>query len=112
MKGGEDSVLVGWGTTSYPGSTPNKLQRIDLKTLSLEECKKQAIMPVYDKQVCTLTKRGEGACHGDSGGPLVGPNQAQIGIVSWGNPCARGSPDVFTSVASYNSWIDKKIEQN
>lgn len=34
---------------------------------------------------------------GDSGGPLVREGR-QIGIVSWGIPCAKGKPDVYTKV--------------
>ena len=46
---------------------------------------------------------------GDSGGPLVA-NGEQLGIVSWGTPCAKGKPDVFTRVYSYVSWIKKHSE--
>lgn len=46
---------------------------------------------------------------GDSGGPLVADNE-QIGVVSWGIPCARGRPDVFTRVYSYIDWIKDHTE--
>lgn len=46
---------------------------------------------------------------GDSGGPLVADN-VQIGVVSWGTPCARGQPDVFTRVYNYIDWIKDHIE--
>jgi len=45
---------------------------------------------------------------GDSGGPLVAKD-VQIGIVSFGVPCARGSPDVFTRVTAFKDWIQKHI---
>lgn len=45
------------------------------------------------------------ACRGDSGGPLLTSDGQQLGIVSWGIPCAAGNPDVFTSVSSYRNWI-------
>lgn len=48
---------------------------------------------------------------GDSGGPLVAEN-AQIGVVSWGRPCAKGVPDVFTRVYSYRDWINKHINNS
>lgn len=41
---------------------------------------------------------------GDSGGPLVA-NGVQVGIVSYGYPCAIGHPDVFTRVYSFLNWI-------
>lgn len=106
--GGEDAVLSGWGTTSYPGAVPNDLQFIDLKTISNEECKSSLGIypPILNSNICTLTQRGEGACHGDSGGPLV-VNGKQVGVVSWGRPCAVGYPDVFTRVSSFLDWIAK-----
>ncbi|XP_017782137.1 PREDICTED: chymotrypsin-1-like [Nicrophorus vespilloides] len=106
----EDCVLSGWGTTTYPGNTPNDLQFINLKTLSVKDCQeRQAPNPVFDSQVCTFTQKGQGACHGDSGGPLVAGGK-QIGIVSWGRPCGIGYPDVFTRVYSFLSWIEKNIK--
>lgn len=46
---------------------------------------------------------------GDSGGPLVA-NGSQIGIVSFGRPCAVGYPDVYTRVSSFTSWIIGKMK--
>ncbi|XP_043508788.1 chymotrypsin-2-like [Frieseomelitta varia] len=102
------AVLSGWGTTSYPGQTPNKLYHIQLSVIDQKQCL-NASFRVTNDNICTLNKRGEGACHGDSGGPLVADNE-QIGIVSWGIPCARGRPDVFTRVYSYIDWIKDHTE--
>lgn len=108
--GGVDCVLSGWGTTSYPGSIPNNLQFINLKTITVAQCQSaQSPNPVYDTQVCTFTRSGEGACHGDSGGPLVSGGR-QIGVVSWGRPCGIGYPDVFTRVSSFLSWINSNAQ--
>lgn len=48
---------------------------------------------------------------GDSGGPLVADSE-QIGVVSWGTPCAKGRPDVFTRVYSYVDWIKGYINKD
>nr|CAI5866442.1 unnamed protein product [Callosobruchus analis] len=51
------------------------------------------------------------SCQGDSGGPLVTRKRNSsryevIGIVSWGNGCARpGYPGVYTRVTQYVDWI-------
>lgn len=104
--GDEDCVLSGWGRTSFPGSIPDKLQHLKLKTTTVKQCNDAHSRPVGETQVCTLTKSGEGACHGDSGGPLARNNKV-FGVVSWGNPCARGYPDVFTRVSSFHEWMNE-----
>ncbi|CAH0600780.1 unnamed protein product [Chrysodeixis includens] len=110
---GVELLLSGWGRISYPGSLPVHLQMINLTSVSFEECKTiyNNINPVFNTQICSLTKYGEGACHGDSGGPLVSGKNI-VGIVSWGMPCAKGYPDVYTRVYSFKDWILKTIEEN
>ncbi|XP_076235723.1 chymotrypsin-1 [Calliopsis andreniformis] len=103
---GQNCILSGWGTTVVGGSTPNKLQYINLVIESQSKCK-QTHWQVRDSHICTFTKRGEGACHGDSGGPLV-VNGEQVGIVSFGRPCGVGAPDVYTRVTAFASWIKQQ----
>ncbi|XP_053593015.1 chymotrypsin-2 [Microplitis demolitor] len=102
------AYLSGWGKTDYPGSIPNDLQYIKLTVIDQKQCRNFS-MRVTNKNICTLNGRGEGACHGDSGGPLVSDG-VQIGVVSWGIPCAKNKPDVFTRVYSYRDWIKENIE--
>lgn len=53
------------------------------------------------------------ACNGDSGGPLVrklATYSVQVGIVSWGDGCARAtSPGVYSSVSFYYRWIADRV---
>lgn len=103
----EDAVASGWGTDSYPGSVPDNLQWINLKTITNDECNAaHGGGSVIDTAICTYTTYGEGMCHGDSGGPLVVRGEL-TGIVSWGRPCAVGFPDAFTRVFSFKSWIEE-----
>ncbi|CAB3257314.1 unnamed protein product [Arctia plantaginis] len=106
----KELMLSGWGRTSYPGTLPLQLQMINLTSLSVERCQNiySNIHQVFESQICSLTKSGEGACHGDSGGPLVEGNTV-VGIVSWGMPCARGYPDVYSRVYSFKNWIEEQI---
>ncbi|KAK5649684.1 hypothetical protein RI129_000713 [Pyrocoelia pectoralis] len=99
-------VLTGWGYLQFPGVGADELQQINLKTVTNTECSTMLSDPTIDEtQICTLTKSGEGACKGDSGGPLVADKQ--IGIVSFGHPCAIGYPDVYTRVSAYKDWIEQ-----
>ena len=51
---------------------------------------------------------------GDSGGPLVqtfGVRTSQIGIVSFGIPCAiKGLPGVYTDLYYFTNWIYNHIK--
>ncbi|XP_018372570.1 PREDICTED: chymotrypsin-1-like [Trachymyrmex cornetzi] len=106
---GSYCILSGWGRIRIGGIIPDKLQEIELTVYDQFKC--QLIQRrVRSNHICTLTRKGEGACYGDSGGPLVS-NGVQIGIVSFGTPCARGRPDVYTRVASFTEWIKKYIIQ-
>ncbi|KAB0797010.1 hypothetical protein PPYR_11071 [Photinus pyralis] len=105
-------VLSGWGMTEFPGDAANELQYLDLVTFPLDKCiemwkNSEFGIPIDERQVCTFTMVGQGACKGDSGGPLVAGDGIQIGVVSLGDPCANGMPDVFTRVSYYRDWIEK-----
>lgn len=95
----------------FPGIIPDNLQFINLQSISLAQCTTQnrAGLPVTVGNICTLSPANQGACKGDSGGPLVNQNSVQVGIVSYGLPCARGVPDVFTSVSFFLPWISYYI---
>ncbi|KAG7209474.1 hypothetical protein KM043_015561 [Ampulex compressa] len=106
-KVGQAALVTGWGRLSYPGIIPNNLQQLFVKIFDQKQCK-ALHWRVRQTHICALSKRGEGACHGDSGGPLVAGG-VQVGIVSFGDPCATGSPDVYTRVSSYRHWIREHI---
>ncbi|XP_036150680.1 chymotrypsin-1-like isoform X1 [Monomorium pharaonis] len=102
---GKRCTLSGWGNTQIDESIPNNLLEIELLVYPQEDCARAwTDVNVIDSHVCTLTKKGEGACYGDFGGPLV-VDGVQIGIFSFGNPCALGYPDVYTRVTSFLPWI-------
>ncbi|CAG4926804.1 unnamed protein product [Colias eurytheme] len=112
-----DCVLTGWGAIDDRRTNPDKLQVLYVQTVPVQECKEELekkfrIYPVSTKtNVCTLKERGKGACFGDSGGPLAADNKL-IGVVSWGNPCANGLPDVFSDVFAYRNWTLTNIANN
>lgn len=61
---------------------------------------------------CARVKVKSFLLQGDSGGPLITEREDKkyelIGVVSWGNGCARpGYPGVYTKVTRYVDWILK-----
>ncbi|KAL3280358.1 hypothetical protein HHI36_017847 [Cryptolaemus montrouzieri] len=106
--GGRQLTLTGWGKTSFPGQVSRTLQTIKLTSLSNSQCRR-TFPQITSGSICTAGDSGKGACQGDSGGPLVDGN-SQVGVVSFGVPCAKGQPDVFARVYAYNSWIRSNIQ--
>ncbi|MEZ5117583.1 MAG: trypsin-like serine protease [Candidatus Nanopelagicales bacterium] len=56
----------------------------------------------------TAKKQIIDTCQGDSGGPLTVPDGDEtrlIGIVSWGEGCARDTPGVYTRVSQYTTFL-------
>lgn len=106
--GGVSAIASGWGQTSNPGTAAATLQFVALTTLTNADCRSRLSATlaarIFDSVICTFVGAGRGTCMGDSGGPLaVGGNV--IGAVSWGIPCAVGSPDVYARISSHRSWI-------
>jgi secreted trypsin-like serine protease len=109
---GETLIVSGWGTTSEGGSISNVLRAVDVISLTLEECRASSYPPswIEDGMNCAgVDGGGKDACQGDSGGPMVfkeGSEFEEIGIVSWGQGCARpGYPGVYADCIYFESWI-------
>ncbi|EDW97056.1 chymotrypsin-1 [Drosophila yakuba] len=119
--GGVPVTLTGWGLrlpVPFPFlenvNYPNVLQRMSYHTISNTECRNAGMESVTDTEICA---RGpfRGACSGDSGGPLVMQSKNglhQVGIVSYGLVvCGLYiSPDVYTRVSTFSSWIGNQME--
>lgn len=103
---GVTATVVGWGRTTDGGSRSEYLRRADLPLVGDAGCADS--YPNYNARsmVCAgYPDGGIDACQGDSGGPLL-VGDTLIGIVSWGDGCARpGKPGVYTRVASYSDEI-------
>jgi secreted trypsin-like serine protease len=70
---------------------------------------------VTDQTICAGEMAGgKDACQGDCGGPLFISSQGrfvQVGIVSWGEGCARPKlPTVYTRVATHVDWIKQNVK--
>mmetsp|Transcript_20715 Transcript_20715/g.29533 ORF Transcript_20715/g.29533 Transcript_20715/m.29533 type:complete len:619 (-) Transcript_20715:175-2031(-) len=112
-QGGAEVTVIGWGEEYFSGGgnggkyLKETNQYID-STCSYWGSEKT------NNMICA-SQSGTGPCFGDSGGPLVikgsasdGSGDIQIGIVSAGAKCAdvSSTPDIYTRVSSYSSWIN------
>ena len=105
-------TVIGWGTTStHKASYPNDLREVDVPVVGDATCQ-----GAYGASLDIATMVCAGApnidsCYGDSGGPLFarnGGDPVEIGIVSWGNGCAKKRfPGVYSEVNSQRirDWI-------
>nr|CAD7438736.1 unnamed protein product [Timema bartmani] len=111
---GLKAVAAGWGTLQEDGKPSCLLQDVEVPVLSNEECRNSSrYLPsmISDNMLCAgfLTGKKD-SCQGDSGGPLfvqrTDKKYELIGVVSWGNGCARvGYPGIYTRVTRYLDWI-------
>ena len=95
--------------------TSSVLQEVSLPVVPMQACKKVFSRYAIEKtQLCAGSEQGGmDACQGDSGGPMYSYKDGtliQVGIVSWGEGCARaGLPGVYTRVSEYLDWIKKNV---
>jgi trypsin len=99
------ATAVGWGALCE-GCSGSPVQRyVEVPLLSHAECRDAYGLAIDDTMLCAGAA-GKDSCQGDSGGPLV-VQATQIGIVSWGEGCARPeAPGVYTQVAAARDWIE------
>lgn len=104
--------LNGWGylTDDLPRVSSQRLQVLDVVTMSNAQCSRDHNFQFIDRQICTKNPLGKGFCGGDAGGPLTtipAGSQAPIlvGLDSLKRSCGLGYPDVYTRVTSYTGWI-------
>ncbi|MFJ9679569.1 S1 family peptidase [Streptomyces sp. NPDC101194] len=108
---GTGAVVYGWGDTTGNGDYASSLHAAKVSVLPDSLCA-QAYPGgrdgTYDASamLCAGELLGRyDACQGDSGGPLVAGGRL-IGLVSWGNGCARmGSPGVYTRISAAIGWM-------
>ncbi|GBP10793.1 Chymotrypsin-2 [Eumeta japonica] len=119
--GGLEVMVAGWGRHHANGAIPWQLHWINLWTIDGDRCVADAItasielniaVPAVEPHIelCTFHSPGHGTCRGDSGSALVDvASGQQVGIVSWGFPCALGAPDMFVRVSAFSSWLNENL---
>ena len=75
LGGGINVVLTGFGFTGVNATLAATLQFVTLSTITTPDCRGRLSLAdasrVFDNNVCTFTRLGQGACFYDAGSPLV-----------------------------------------
>lgn len=109
---GTRAAVAGWGDTGEDADRfPLDARQVTVPIVSNTACRSalgDQVVPA--RELCAGLAAGKSdSCQGDSGGPLtvrVSGAQVLLGIVSWGNGCARAaSPGVYTRVSSLIPWV-------
>jgi secreted trypsin-like serine protease len=121
------AFTAGWGamTETHAAKSglrshdyPTSLFRVELKLVSQVRCEKVYADRLDDTMMCAgFEVGGKDACDGDSGGPLIlkdaAGNGKLIGVVSWGDGCARAHTfGVYSRVDAAADWIETTIREN
>ncbi|CAB1456522.1 unnamed protein product [Pleuronectes platessa] len=111
LHSGVSTWVAGWGNTRPNGwSASDTLQEANLDIVGNKECQCNSIYDITDKMICAWVRAGGiDSCQGDSGGGLVtkvGSGWAAVGIVSFGDGCAKPNvPGIYARVSEYMEWI-------
>ncbi|CAH0625227.1 unnamed protein product [Chrysodeixis includens] len=122
IPGGEKARLGGWGRIIAGGPIPPTLLELNTTIVDGDKCVELAIEAVPnfpdfsfpdvepEIHICALNSVGHGGCNGDSGSALVRvATGEQIGLVSWGFPCATGDPDIFVRVSAFKDFLTANL---
>jgi secreted trypsin-like serine protease len=107
-------TVAGWGADRERGQQQRYLLKATVPFVSDAVCNSPAMYNgqiLVDEEICAgYTAGGYDTCQGDSGGPMFRRDDdgywIQVGIVSWGEGCARANrPGVYTQVSQFASSI-------
>jgi trypsin len=105
-------TVIGWGTLRAGKPLyPNELYKVDVPVVSDAACRSAYGASMDPATEVCAGAAGIDSCYGDSGGPLFedGSSDIQVGIVSWGNGCAKKRfPGVYAEVNNpeIRTWIN------
>jgi secreted trypsin-like serine protease len=107
-------TIAGWGAASEGGGQQRYLLKATVPFVSDTTCNSRTMYNgqiIASDEICAgYTQGGTDTCQGDSGGPMFRRDAAnawvQVGIVSWGDGCARpNKPGVYSQVSTFASAI-------
>ncbi|GHB14580.1 MULTISPECIES: S1 family peptidase [Streptomyces] len=106
-------TVAGWGAATEGGGQQRYLLKATVPYVSDTVCRQaygSDLVPAEELCAGYVSTGGVDTCQGDSGGPMFRKDNAgawiQVGIVSWGEGCARaGYPGVYTEVSTFAAAI-------
>ncbi|MFJ2258320.1 S1 family serine peptidase [Streptomyces sp. NPDC087844] len=106
-------TIAGWGDPAENANTGStKLLKAKVPFVADSKCKRHyGGRLIASQEICAgIPRGGVDTCQGDSGGPMFRKDDSgkfiQVGIVSWGDGCARPMvPGVYTEVSTFASAI-------
>lgn len=117
---GMDSTVYGFGNLGQGQSNSKKdLNKVVVPIVSNEDAnREESYNGEIDETMLAAgyANGGKDSCQGDSGGPLVvfdhQNEPVQIGVVSWGEGCAKKNKyGIYSRVSSGHKWITETISQ-
>ncbi|GAB2932251.1 S1 family peptidase [Streptomyces heilongjiangensis] len=109
-----DFTVAGWGAAREGGAQQRYMLKATVPFISDATCRAYGGLYsglVPGEEICAgFASGGVDTCQGDSGGPMFRRDNAgawiQVGIVSWGDGCARpNAPGVYSEVSTFASQI-------
>ncbi|MFC7306466.1 serine protease [Streptomyces monticola] len=114
----DEFTVAGWGADKEGGEQQQHLLKANVPFVDDATCKKAYSNLIEGEELCAgiLDTGGVDTCQGDSGGPMFRKDDSdqwiQVGIVSWGEGCARpGKPGVYTEVSHFAADIAKAASE-
>lgn len=107
-------TVAGWGRLAESGRQPEELRKVSLPLIDKDTCKRSTSAVMTENMFCAGYKLSTGdACKGDSGGAFELNEKGKsylVGIVSWGEGCARPAKyGFYTKVDNYLHFIEQHI---
>ena len=104
-------TVAGWGAAREGGGQHRYLLKAQVPFVSDASCQSSYPDLIPSDEICAgFAAGGVDTCQGDSGGPMFRRDASnawiQVGVVSWGNGCARPNyPGVYSQVSTFASAI-------
>jgi len=108
--------VSGWGDDEN-SQTPDTLKKLDLTIYDDQVCEDAYGSDTYTENMVCATgdfeNGGQCVCFGDSGSPafiVEDGTRYQVGIVSWGRPCANaGYPAAYAEVGKFIDFVREHV---